>query len=122
MISDSDQEVAASVRASALASQFLVTSSEAERSMRRQPDAEDVSQIIDVVRDIVIDGEIHVSTDGVEAVVTLSRSIEVQHDPAFVVPVPQQFEDGREVDAAPSQIMVDARHAVLLLRRRGGVA
>ena len=36
--------------------------------MGRQPDAENVSQIIDVVPDIVIHSEIHVSPNGVEAV------------------------------------------------------
>ena len=34
------------------------------------------------------------------AIVALSRPVEIQYDPAPVVPVPQQLEDRREVDAA----------------------
>src|SRR5262249_37754450 len=38
------------------------------------------------------------------------------------MPVTKQREDGRKVDAAPAQIVIDARLAVLLVRRRRGVA
>ena len=44
---------------------------------RRQPDADDVPQIMDVLRDIDIDCQIQVSTDGVEAVVALRSEDQV---------------------------------------------
>ena len=89
---------------------------------RWQPHAQNVAQIVDVVRDVIIDGEIQVPADGVEAVVAFPRAVDVENRPALVVPVAQHLEDGREVDAASAQIVIDARHAVFLLRRRGGVA
>ena len=89
---------------------------------RRQPHPQNVAQIVDVVRDVIIDGEIQIPADGVEAVVAFPRGVEIENRPALVVPVAQHLEDAREVDAATAQIVVDARHAVFLLRRRGIVA
>ena len=89
---------------------------------RRQPHSQNVAEIVDVVREIIIDGEIQVPADGIEAVVALPRAVDVENRPALVAPVAQHLKDGREVDAPTAQVVIDARRAVFLLRRRGGVA
>ena len=67
------------------------------------------------MRDVIIHGEIQVPADGVEAIVALPRAIDVEDRPALVVPVAQHLEDGRKVNAATAQIVIDARQAVFLL-------
>src|SRR5581483_5663884 len=88
----------------------------------REPHAQDDTQVVDVVREIIIHGNVQVPADGVEAVVTLPRAVHIEYRPALEPPVAQHPEDGRKVNAAAAEIVIDARHAVLLLRRRGGVA
>jgi hypothetical protein len=68
------------------------------------------------VREVVIDGELQVSTDGVKAVVTLSRPVHIENRPALEVPVAKQLEDGGEVDAAAAHVVIDAGDFVLFLR------
>ena len=58
--------------------------------------------------DIIIDGKIQVPADGFETVVALPRAVDVENRPALVVPVAQHLEDGREVDAAAAQVVINA--------------
>lgn len=51
---------------------------------RRQPDPQNHSQIVDVMGDIVIDGQIQVSADRIESVVAFSRPVHIQSHPALV--------------------------------------
>ena len=58
------------------------------------------------------------AADRIEAVVAFLRLVDVEDHPAFEVPVAQHLEDGRKIDAATAQIVIDAGYAVLLFRRR----
>ena len=67
---------------------------------------------------VVVDGDIQVAADGVEAVVSLPWTVEIENSPTLVLSIPQgPSQHGLEVDATAAKVVIDARHFVLL---RGG--
>ena len=71
---------------------------------RRQLHAEDHSQIVDVVREVVIDRELQVAADGIEAVVARPRAIHVENRPAFVVPIAQNLKTAGKSTPPPPML------------------
>src|SRR4051812_18696738 len=53
---------------------------------RWQPHAQNVAEVVDIVREIVVDRQIEVPTDGFEAVIAFSGSIEVEDRPTLEMP------------------------------------
>ena len=70
------------------------------------------------MRQVVVHGEIQIAADGVEAVVTFPGTVEIKYRPALVLSIAQHLEHRLEIDATAAEVVIDARHFVLLLRRR----
>ena len=90
--------------------------------VRRKLHAQHDTQVVDVVRQVVVDGEIEIAADRVEAVVSFPWTVEIEDRPSLERSIAQHLEDGLEVDAAAAEVVIDARDFVLLLRGRLRVA
>ena len=66
---------------------FRAAKVRSQSSTGRQFHAQNVAQIVDVVRDIIVDGDVHVPADSVEPVVALPGAVDIENRPPFVVPV-----------------------------------
>ena len=72
-----------------------------------QPDAQRVTQVVEVVPDVFFD----CSFAG-------PRLVEVERDPALEVPRSKDFQDRREVHASGTEILIQIDSVVLFPRRR----